>query len=204
MLRRILRGSIKTTTYGCTTLQIATLADKTGNIKLPLWGNALSVTKGRSYKFFNKILQVNTTRDTKFVETDALEDVDDEIPEIKLTNITGKVCQIQIQSTTKCIKCAKPLDDIATTTTTTIRCLNCKSKQHIADVKKFRKALMGIEDATKCTPMLSPSQKYWKHIATLDLIYPLKCPSWAPGGRISYLNTFPKRIGPMMIHTKFD
>ena len=32
----------------------------------------------------------------------------------------------------------------------------------------------------------------------------LSAPPGAPGGRISYPNTIPKRIGPIMIHTKFD
>lgn len=62
-----------------------------------------------------------------------------------------KYVKIQIQSALKCIKCAKPLEDTTTTTTTTIRCPNCKSKQRLADVKKIRKALMGIEDTTKTT-----------------------------------------------------
>ena len=37
-----------------------------------------------------------------------------------------------------------------------------------------------------------------------DLIYPFKCPSLAPGGQISYPNTIPERIGPMIIYAKFE
>ena len=37
-----------------------------------------------------------------------------------------------------------------------------------------------------------------------DLIYPLKDPSQGPGVNFFYPNTSPKRIGPMIIYTKFD
>ena len=45
-----------------------------------------------------------------------------------------------------------------------------------------------------------------RRVLKFDLIYnvPLKCPPGAPGGQISYLHTIPKRICPMIIHTKFE
>ena len=39
-----------------------------------------------------------------------------------------------------------------------------------------------------------------------DLIYPLKCPSWGlrRSNLLSYQNTYLKRIGTMIMYTKFD
>ena len=37
-----------------------------------------------------------------------------------------------------------------------------------------------------------------------DLIYPLSAPPGAPGSQISYPNTIPERIGPMIIYIMFD
>ena len=146
----ILENKEVDTRYGKKTVQTVVLADATGIIRLTLWEQKQNkVQENICYQISNLIsnnfknyLQLNTTQDTTFTETDPLENVMEDFSSLHNTkSLTGKIEFCSLSSTLKCMQCLKTIN--LEENQSFVKCGTCGAKQKLSqeqmsDMLKFQ------------------------------------------------------------------